>query len=499
MSIILEIITPKGLFSRMNPVIFDLYSLSTQLEISLPAEDSFLSNSQDYHVEGILAEAFFTQLKNKHRFLVLDEAQRNIRLIEFLVKSNEGRASLIISGTPPHGVDTIDYGGSARSRCAQFTLSSLRAYEVLALLKALFVNTIAVKTWLDFWALFNGEPYLYRQFEKNLLPRLDENFKKRIAVEGIDDESLLEECSQILKSSDTGISKELRDEIGGSFQRNEVQAKIQKSVQQLLNRSILESVVKVSDFLSLAKPKSSTIIWNDSFIDIEIKTNHPTSLRSFKSRRGLGLEDLFKNVIAWHVWSSDLDSVLSLNCARLDICTLSYGGETDADLLLIERAPSDSDLSEVPRLKAFIFNVKTNSESFIGEVGELSKKKFRALCSQFAKNYQLTLCLACCEIEANQEKDIIQFWEEVASDGYSLLNRVVTLDDFLAKAPTIAVNLSKDGLVVERSWEKSEILSILRVNSNLLIQGRYRVGKTLLLHELCDNNTDWKYKEINQL
>ena len=91
--------------------------------------------------------------------------------------------------------------------------------------------------------------------------------------------------------------------------------------------------------------------WND-------RSNHPTYLHSFKSRRGIGLKDLFKNVIAWHVWSRDLESVISLNCNRLDICTLSYGGGTDADLLLIEREPSDPDLFEVrPYLKAFIFKV----------------------------------------------------------------------------------------------------------------------------------------------
>jgi len=423
----------------MNPVIPDIYSLSNQLKISLPAEDSFPHDIQSIQVERLLAAAFFTQVKEKYGCLVLDEAQRNIRLIEFLVKSNEGRAFLIISGTPPHGAEAIDYGGSAHSRCGKFTLPSLRTYEVLALLKALFVNDITVKAWLDFWALFNGEPHLYRLFEKNVVNQLDENIKKRIAVEGLYDEWILEKCSQILKTySDTGISKELREEIGGSTSRNRVQQSIQKSVQQLLERGILGSVVKVSDFLSLSNPKSSTIIWNDSFIELDIKCNHPTSLRMFKSRRGLGLEDLFKNIVAWHVWSSDLESVISLNCSRLDICTLSYEGGTDADLLLIERAPIDPDLSEVPScLKAFIFNIKTNSESFIGKDGLESKKKFRALCSKFAEKYQLTLCLACREIEENQGDEILQFWKDVESDGYSLLNKVVTLDDFLEKAPDI--------------------------------------------------------------
>lgn len=239
----------------MNPVIYDLYLLSSQLEISLPPENSFSPDSQDYHVEGTLAEAFFTQLKEKHGCLVLDEAQRNIRLIEFLVKSNEARADLIISGTPPHGADTIDYGGSARSRCAQFTLSSLRAYEVLALLKELFRNPISGKTWLDFWALYNGEPYLYRQFESKVLTQLNENVKKRIADEGIYDDPLLKECSQILEGWDTGVSKELMDEVGGSSLRGQVQAKIQKPVQQLVDRNILGNVVNVSDFLSSANPK----------------------------------------------------------------------------------------------------------------------------------------------------------------------------------------------------------------------------------------------------
>lgn len=138
------------------------------------------------------------------------------------------------------------------------------------------------------------------------------------------------------------------------------------------------------------------------------------------------------------------------------------------------------------------------SESFIiGKDGQESKKKFRSLCSQFAEKYQLTLCLACCEIVANQEDEILQFWKDVSLNGYSLLNRVVTLDDFLAKAPSIPVKTTLDGLVVERAWEKSEILLTLTGSSNLLIQGRYRVGKTSLLREICDERKDWKYKEIN--
>lgn len=124
--------------------------------------------------------------------------------------------------------------------------------------------------------------------------------RKKISVDGLYDDDLLAKCSQILKdNSETGVSKEVRDEIGGSSQRNALQQNIKKSVTQLLDRNILDYVVTVSDFLSVENPKSKTIIWNDSFID----SNHPTSLRSFKSRRGLGLEDLFKNVIAWHVWS----------------------------------------------------------------------------------------------------------------------------------------------------------------------------------------------------
>ena len=99
------------------------------------------------------------------------------------------------------------------------------------------------------------------------------------------------------------------------------------------------------------------------------------------------------------------------------------------------------------------------SESFIiGKDGQESKKKFCTLCSQLAEKYQLTLCLACCEIVANQEDEILQFWKDVSLNGYSLLNRVVTLDDFLAKAPSIPTKTTLDGLFMEGTWENSEIL-----------------------------------------
>jgi hypothetical protein len=141
---------------------------------------------------------------------VLDEAQRNARLVELLVKSNNGRANLIISGTSLHGQEKIDIGETASCRCAQLTLPSLRVYEVLALLKALLGFPVTVKAWLDFWTLFKGDPYLYRQFEMNVLTRLDAVTKNKIAIEGMYNEDLLFKCSQILKvNTDTGESKQL--------------------------------------------------------------------------------------------------------------------------------------------------------------------------------------------------------------------------------------------------------------------------------------------------
>jgi hypothetical protein len=107
--------------------------------------------------------------------------------------------------------------------------------------------------------------------------------------------------------------------------------------------------------------------------------------------------------------------VLPLNLDRLDICTLSYEADTDADY--------DPDIMQSNPLHAFIFNVKTHAAS--------------------------------------------------SSD--------------------VPVRSSSKGLVVERVWEKKIILSRYLANSNLLIQGRYRVGKSSLLTEMSRENKRWKY------
>jgi hypothetical protein len=152
--------------------------------IYLPDEhcDEF-KHLDDWKVEERLMVAFFAQLKAKEiKCLILDEAQKNLELVEFLVKSpgadRLGTCRFIISGTPPCGTNNVDYGGSISARTAPMALSTLRGYEVRAFLNASFNETISILCWLDFWTIFNGEPGLYQQIATLLNPMEPEKKKR---------------------------------------------------------------------------------------------------------------------------------------------------------------------------------------------------------------------------------------------------------------------------------------------------------------------------------
>jgi hypothetical protein len=74
------------------------------------------------------------------KIVIFDEVQRQLWLIEFITKENADWLLFIITGTPPHGQNTTDYGGSVSSRVAQVSLSDLRPPEVRQFLQATASN-----------------------------------------------------------------------------------------------------------------------------------------------------------------------------------------------------------------------------------------------------------------------------------------------------------------------------------------------------------------------
>jgi len=75
--------------STLNSRIKSLYSFASKLSVDLPDEhcDEF-KHLEDWKVEERLMVAFFAELRAKRiNCLILDEAQKNLELVEFLVKS----------------------------------------------------------------------------------------------------------------------------------------------------------------------------------------------------------------------------------------------------------------------------------------------------------------------------------------------------------------------------------------------------------------------------
>jgi hypothetical protein len=65
------------------PVLLDLYSLSSKLGISLPAELSFSLKLQTFQVEEALVDVFLKQLYLKHRFLCSTKLKEMLDWLSF--------------------------------------------------------------------------------------------------------------------------------------------------------------------------------------------------------------------------------------------------------------------------------------------------------------------------------------------------------------------------------------------------------------------------------
>ena len=227
------------------------------------------------------------------------------------------------------------------------------------------------------------------------------------------------------------------------------------------------------------------------------------SFYAFNRRKGFGLEYILQSVFEWHISQGTLTKIFNIDCKSLNICMLSYEGNTGADLLMIEEPASNEDLAQDKKLQAYIFNVKTKAKSLLGEFGSESRRKFDALCERFATKYNVTLCLMVSDTD-NLEQEILGQWSPPENHCYKLYPKLLCLQDLADVAPEIEVSaVEKYGIdstkfVVARSFEKLQLMTGLsHVATNVFVQGRYRVGKTTILRQMSvENQPSWRYFEL---
>jgi hypothetical protein len=500
----------------------------------LPSEEDALDQGLPFYKFESRWVAQFVQgvIDKKIKCLVIDEAQRDKCLVECLAKRADIIGHFLFSGTPPCGEECLDFNSSVYSRCAKYTLTHFDPYETLALLKSiLHQENITSQAWLQFWTIFAGEPYFYLKLSED--PAADKFDVKRMANEGIYCESLHDACIKIIKESkDTGINQTLRDKIsennrmtlGSKSKKKWNETSLQKSIRQLLERQILEEVATLSEFISSQgsgdSVATSVLSWKDSLFSSDILSKGIKTYSSFRLRAGLALEDMLKRLILHAAKHGELSSIIGYQVQNLSMCTLSYENHTDADILLVEdndnandnmcRDDSKSEIQDLnlTKPKAFIFNVKTHATLFLGESGKKSQQRFGALCEKFASYFDVHLCLACVKVESEESREsILKFWRiyDHSNEGkvdrpYKINTHVMTLEEFLLKAPEIPVHNNEDGgkHFIDRSMESFEIASMAERNPSMLLQGRHRVGKTSLLKNLANSRDDWQYVELKE-
>jgi hypothetical protein len=479
---------------------------------------------------------------------VIDEAQRDERLVEAIVKRANLQGHFLFSGTPPYGEDCLNFNSSIYARTANYVLFHFDPYEMLALLKLVLNHEdITPRSWLHFWTIFAGEPYFYRQLSQALVVNAYD--VERMATEGIYCESLHDVCIKIIAESiETGIrqthseNNRMTGLKSGKFRRTTLRHNF---IQRLMDKIVLEEVATLSEFISTQKSGNSFIFsWKDSLFSSDILKGGVKTYTSFRLRTELALEDMLKRLILHASNHNELASVIGCQVQNLSLCTLSYENSTDADLLLVENNDNlddeidrhhmnaydvfdeeddDADAKigrsqdcdpnksnkHLRKPKAFIYNVKTHPTLFLGESGKNSQKRFGALCKKFAPYFDVHLCLACVQVECKEStEDILNFWKDIGVDDcsaqgdanqmYKLHPKVVTLEEFLLKAPKVPVRFDAASRAhfVDRSADSHEIAARAERNGSMLLQGRHRVGKSSLLVDLAKSRDGWHYVEL---
>jgi hypothetical protein len=435
---------------------------------------------RDHNVNSNLFYQIMQALQKRGvKRLIFDESQRQLGLIEFIAKETIDRPLFILTGTPPHGKNAIDYGGSVSARMARVNLSDLRPPEVKQLLHAIFQTAVDPICVLNFWTIFGGEPYLYQLFAKFIFGELDNNTRSAVVRGEKFPKDLLYRCIDEAKIAlmEGGINADLIHAIPSTgVKRVDIDQNLQKVVSQLINRGLLKKIPYFSN------SKEFRICWTDY-------NEGPNVLeKSWARCRGYAMENMIRGFVE-EVLHRKLGEKLNLPSNRYELCEYFYD-KTDADLLLREKDPSFEELDKNWKRNWVVFNIKTNSSELLD--GD-SVAKFTKLCGAITRQENdilgsCSLILAACQIDAETKQKLMETWQE-----FNLLG-VYDLDNFFEMLPTPPVRTTNGLHVVERTLEKQRLENTL--HATVALSGKYRCGKTTLLKECYDGKDDCIFVEL---
>ncbi|KAJ8326692.1 hypothetical protein O5D80_005418 [Batrachochytrium dendrobatidis] len=449
-------------------------TLGVQLNFdNLPHRDYDVNSDFFRQIMGAL-------LKKGIKRVVFDESQRHLGLIEFIVKEGAKRPHFIITGTPPHGKNAIDYGGSASARMAGVNLSDLRPPEVKQLIRAIFqIDKISSICVLNFWTVFGGDPYLYQLFAKDMLAQLDDDTRSKIALGEKFPQDLLHKCIDEARTAlrERGISADLLNAIPTTgVSRMAIQQDLQKDVSQLVRRGLLKEIPYFSD------SKKFRICWTDYNEGPNIVE------KSWARCRGYAMENIICSFVGEALFRK-LGNILSLPSNRYELYEYFYDG-TDADILLRERTPSSGNIDKTWKRHWVVFNIKTSSDALLNTD---SVQKFSGLCKVISmkENDLLDKCsliLVAAQIDEATKEKLLVTWED-----FNVLG-VYDLDYLFSNVPEPAVKTKHNLLVVERTIEK-EIIEKTQ-HDTISLSGRYRCGKTTFLKECYGEDNGCIFVEL---
>ncbi|EGF77941.1 hypothetical protein BATDEDRAFT_87772 [Batrachochytrium dendrobatidis JAM81] len=449
-------------------------TLGVQLNFdNLPHRDYDVNSDFFRQIMGAL-------LKKGIKRVVFDESQRHLGLIEFIVKEGAKRPHFIITGTPPHGKNAIDYGGSASARMAGVNLSDLRPPEVKQLIRAIFqIDKISSICVLNFWTVFGGDPYLYQLFAKDMLAQLDDDTRSKIALGEKFPQDLLHKCIDEARTAlrERGISADLLNAIPTTgVSKMAIQQDLQKDVSQLVRRGLLKEIPYFSD------SKKFRICWTDYNEGPNIVE------KSWARCRGYAMENIICSFVGEALFRK-LGDILNLPSNRYELYEYFYDG-TDADILLRERTPSSGDIDKTWKRHWVVFNIKTSSDALLNTD---SVQKFSGLCKVISmkENDLLDKCsliLVAAQIDEATKEKLLVTWQD-----FNVLG-VYDLDYLFSKVPEPAVKTKHNLLVVERTIEK-EIIEKTQ-HDTISLSGRYRCGKTTFLKECYGEDNGCIFVEL---
>ncbi|EGF76249.1 hypothetical protein BATDEDRAFT_92895 [Batrachochytrium dendrobatidis JAM81] len=449
-------------------------TLGVQLNFdNLPRRDYDVNSDFFRQIMGAL-------LKKGIKRVVFDESQRHLGLIEFIVKEGAKRPHFIITGTPPHGKNAIDYGGSASARMAGVNLSDLRPPEVKQLIRAIFqIDKISSICVLNFWTVFGGDPYLYQLFAKDMLAQLDNDTRSKIALGEKFPQDLLHKCIDEARTAlrERGISADLLNAIPTTgVSRMAIEQDLQKDVSQLVRRELLKEIPYFSDS---KKFRICCTDYNEGPNIVE---------KSWARCRGYAMENIICSFVGEALFRK-LGDILNLPSNRYELYEYFYDG-TDADILLRERTPSLGDIDKTWKRHWVVFNIKTSSDALLNTD---SVQKFSGLCKVISmkENDLLDKCsliLVAAQIDEATKEKLLVTWKDFDVLG------VYNLDYLFSKVPEPAVKIMHNLLVVERTIEK-EIIEKTQ-HDTISLSGRYRCGKTTFLKECYGEDNGCIFVEL---